>query len=154
MKSKQPVVYVARELKVPDEEGSYHVFGWFVSAAYLRRTVIDYTTSGDKYYNYLVDFSVEPAIFAIDDKVSIFVENGDRQPKSKIFKDYPTCKAYVNKLNEGRVEHLLSSKSAYRYKSNVEAKFNEVMDYAKRLEARCIPVLERQEQETNKQIEL
>ena len=143
-KTKQPIVYVARELKVADGYGSYHVFGWFVSKAYLKRTTIDYTTSGDKHCNHIVDFNICPAIFAIDDNVSIHAENGDSEPRAEIFKDYKSCKEYVNQLNKGRVEHFKNNKSAFRWQGCVEIKYNEVMKYAKYLEEKYIPLEERQ----------
>ena len=145
--SKQPVVYVARELRVPDGEGTSVTFGWFVSKAYLRREVIDFTTSGNKICNYFVDFNISPAIFAIDNNVSIHAENGDSEPKAEIFRDYKSCKDYVDKLNKDRVEHFTNSKSAYRWKGYAEVKFNEVMEYAKYLESKYISDEERQDKD-------
>ena len=145
--SKQPVVYVARELRVPDGEGADFVFGYFVSKAYLRRKVIDYTTSGTRNCNHIVDFNISPAIFAIDNNVGIHAENGDGEPKAEIFRDYKSCKEYVNQLNSGIVEHYTSSKSAYRWKGCAEEKFKEVMEYAKYLEEKYIPAVERQDKD-------
>ena len=145
--SKQPVVYVARELRVPDGEGTDVVFGWFVSKAYLRRKVIDYTTSGARIYNHIVDFNISPAIFAIDNSVGIHAENGDGEPKAEIFRDYKSCKEYVDELNSGRVEYFSNSKSAYRWRGCAEEKFKKVMEYAKYLEEKYIPAEERQDKD-------
>lgn len=145
--SKQPVVYVARELRVLDGEGTNFVFGYFVSKAYLRRKIIDYTTSGTRNCNHIVDFNISPAIFAIDNGVGIHAENGDGEPKAEIFRDYKSCKEYVNQLNSGIVEHYSNSKSAYRWRGYAEAKFKEVMKYAERLESQLIPDEERQDKD-------
>ena len=142
--SKQPVVYVARELRVGDSDGAYRVFGWFVSKAYLRRKTIDYTTSGDKYVNHIVDFNICPAIFAIDDNVSIHAENGDSEPKAEIFKDYVSCKQYVNDLNKTRLSRLTRNESEYMCEK-IENKLIEVMKYAKYLEEKYIAVEEREQ---------
>lgn len=145
--SKQPVVYVARELRVSDGDGGQFVMGWFVSKAYLTRKVIDYTTSGTRNCNHIVDFNIGPAIFAIDNNVGIHAENGDGEPKAEIFRDYKSCKEYVNQLNRDRFEYFASSKSAYRWKGYAEEKFKEVMEYAKYLEEKYIPEVERQDKD-------
>lgn len=142
--SKQPVVYVARELKVGDGDGGYQVYGWFVSKAYLRRKTIDYTTSGDKYVNHIVDFNICPAIFAIDNNVNIHAENGDGESKSKIFKDYQSCKEYVDRLNEHRLRTTTIDKPQY-IREKIEGRFKEVMKYAKYLEEKYIPLEEREQ---------
>ena len=146
--SKQPVVYVARELKVGDGDGGYQVYGWFVSKAYLKRKTIDYTTSGDKYINHIVDFNICPAIFAMDDNVNIYAENGDSEPKAEIFKDYRSGKKYVKELNKGRLSRLTRNESEYWCKK-ITDKFEQVMKYAKYLEEKYIPLEERQQVSEN-----
>ncbi len=140
--SNQPVVYVARELKVGDGDGGYQVYGWFVSKAYLKRKTIDYTTSGDKYCNHIVDFNICPAIWAMDDNVSIYAENGDKEPKSQIFKNYISCKRYVKELNKSRLGRLTRNESEYMCQK-ITDKFEQVMKYAKYLEDKYIPLEER-----------
>lgn len=142
-KNKQPKVFVARELRIPDSKGFRHVFGWFVSKAYLTKELIEYTTSGDENHHYIVDFNLCPAIFAMDDGVRIFAENGDCETKSRIFEDYNSCKEYVDNLNSSRIEYFKNSKSAYRWTGVIEETFKEVMDYANYLEIKLIPVEER-----------
>ncbi len=142
--SKQPVVYVARELRVYDNEGTNYVFGWFVSKAYLRRTTIDYTTSGDKLCNHIVDFNICPAVFAMDDNVDIHTENGDHEPKAEIFKDYASCKRYVKELNKNRLERLTRNKGEYTCEK-ITDKFEQVMKYAKYLEDKYITEEEKQQ---------
>ena len=112
--SNQPVVYVARELSTADYYGTYE-FGYFVSKAYLKRKEIDYKPSGDIEYNHIVDFNIWPAIFAIDNNVNIHTENGDGESRSRIFKDYQSCKEYVDRLNEHRLKCLKLGKSEYVY---------------------------------------
>lgn len=146
--SKQPVVYVARELRVYDNVGTNYVFGWFVSKAYLKRKTIDYTTSGDEYVNHIVDFNICPAIFAMDNNVNIHAENGDSEPKSEIFKNYISCKRYVKELNKGRLGRLTRNESEYMCEK-ITDKFEQVMKYAKYLEEKYIPLEERQQVSEN-----
>ena len=108
---------------------------------------IHMTMKSDSYCNHIVDFNISPAIFAMDNGVSIHAENGDREPKAEIFRDYTSCKDYVNQLNAGIVEHYSNSKSAYRWRGCAEAKFKEVMEYAERLESQLIPAEERQDKD-------
>lgn len=142
--SKQPVVYVARELSAVNEYGDYYLFGYFVSKAYLRRKEIDYKESGDIEYNHIVDFNICPAIFAMDDNVNIHAENGDGEAKAKIFKDYKSCKEYVDKLNKHRLASMVSDKYAYS-RIIIKERFKEVMKYAKYLEDKYIPLEEREQ---------
>ena len=140
--SNQPVVYVARELSVANGEGENYIFGYFVSKAYLRKKEIEYTPAGDINHNHIVDFNIWPAIFAIDNNVGIHAENGDGESKSKIFKDYQSCRKYVNDLNKRRLITMTSDKTPYHC-ARIKQKFGEVMEYAQFLEERYIPAEER-----------
>ena len=124
--SNQPVVYVARELSVANGEGKNYIFGYFVSKAYLRKKEIEYTPAGDINHNH----------------VGIHAENGDGESKSKIFKDYQSCRKYVNDLNKRRLITMTSDKTPYHC-ARIKQKFGEVMEYAQFLEERYIPAEER-----------
>ena len=141
--NKQPVVYVVRELTVDGVDDLYSVIGWFVSKAYLTKTMIEYTEEGDKYYGHTVDFNIGPAIFAIDNNVDIHAENGDKASKSELFKDYKSCKEYAMRLNKLRLERLTKGKSEYDCEV-IKKKFSEAMKYAKYLEEKYLSVEERE----------
>lgn len=141
--NKQPVVYVVRELTVEGIDEMYPVIGWFVSKSYLKAKHTEYTEMGSKMYSYFVNFDINPAIFA-NDGISIYAENGENVVKSEIFKDYKSCKEYAKGLNKRRLECLLENKSEHDCEM-IKRKFKEVMEYARYLEEKYIPLEERQQ---------
>lgn len=147
--SKQPVVYVVRQLRIPARDGDDGAFGYFVSKAYLQRAIIDYSISGDKEFHYFVDFNIYPEISVKDYYELIHVENGDCKRKSEIFKDYKSCKKYVEELNNDIFENSLDCISAeYCNKGYIEENNYKICECAKLLEEKYIPIEERQSQES------
>ncbi len=131
---KRPVVYVPRELHVYDTDGECIKFGYFVSTAHLKRKVVDYKKNGEIYNNYFV--SLDHYISNMDNKINIYTENGD-YCKDVIFKDYRSCKEYVDELNKWQ---LIILKQDRIYSLDIiERKFKEVMEYGKMLEEKYIP---------------
>ena len=131
---KRPVVYVPRELYAYDTDGECIKFGYFVSTAHLQRKVVDYKKNGENYNNYFV--SLDHYISNMDNKINIYTENGD-YCKDVIFKDYRSCKAYVDELNKWQ---LIILKQDRIYSLDIiERKFKEVMEYGKMLEEKYIP---------------
>jgi len=141
--SKQPVVYVARELNVDGIDELYSVMGWFVSKAYLKNTNIEYTEEGDKYYDYTVDYTINPTIPARADN-KIYTVNGDNVSTPVIFSDYKSCKTYARSLNKYRFDRVTRGKSEQECEV-IKKTFREVMQYAKRLEDRFIAEEEKQQ---------
>ncbi len=130
---KRPVVYVPRELHVYDTDGECIKFGYFVSTAHLRRKVVDYNEDGKNYNNYYVN--LDHYISNMDNKINIYTENGDCC-KDVIFKDYKSCKAYVDQLNQIQLT-ILKQERIYSL-DKIERKFKEVMEYGKALEEKYI----------------
>lgn len=132
---KRPVVYVARDLHAYDVDGEYFQFGYFVSTAHLDRKVIDYTKNGEKHNNYYVN--LDHYISNLDNNVNIYAECGDSL-KDRVFKDYRSCKEYVDQLNKYTIENLVKGKCIYS-SEKINIKFKEVMEYGKMLEEKYIP---------------
>jgi len=130
---KRPVVYVPRELHAYDTDGECIKFGYFVSTAHLDRKVIDYKKNGENYNNYYVN--LDHYISNMDNKINIYTENGDCC-KDVIFKDYISCKVYVNQLNQKQLSYLKQDE-IYSI-DTIERKFKEVMEYSKALEEKYI----------------
>lgn len=144
--SKQPIVYVPRALYIRDYNDEDIIFGWFVSKAYLKRKVFDYKTNGVRSINYFVDFNINPAIYSSDSYTGIYAENGDNEEKTIVFKDYKSCKEFVNILNKDRNKTLpILLRGGWTLGG--EAKFTEVLEYAERLESQLIPAEERKDKD-------
>ncbi len=129
---KRPVVYVPRELHVYDTDGECIKFGYFVSTAHLKRKVVDYKENGENYNNYYV--SLDHYISNMDNN-TIYTENGD-YCKDIIFKEYRSCKEYVDQLNQMQLSHLKQEEIYSTEK--IERKFKKVMEYGKMLEEKYI----------------
>ena len=98
-KSKQPIVYVAREIYIYDRDCRCYKVANFVSKAYLMETNIKYNEDGSIDKQYFVDFNINPSIFAIDRKTHFHVQNGDNIEVSTVFRDYESCRKYVTGIN-------------------------------------------------------
>ena len=153
MENKQPIVFVPRALKLLDGEGqlTHQTFGWFVSKAYLKSVTTEYTTKGEIKTNYVVNFC--PQIHDWEEDVSILVENGDNVSEHKIFKDYKSCKQYVNKLNKDKDNLLIKQNlecfecpiyNSEYLREQIRKSFKEVMSYANYLEDKYISTDEKQ----------
>jgi len=147
-RNRQPVIFTSRELRIYDNEGKARTFGFFVSKAYLKQVIINYEEDGDKLRKYVVDFTINPGIFADDnhkgiDNIDIHAENGETKTRTDIFRDYKSCKANVKAYNNQLISYLTRFKSPYA-REKIEQKFKEVMEYAKYLEEKYIPEEERE----------
>ncbi len=144
--SKRPIVYVERELGVYIN-GNYRTFGFFVSKAYLKETTINYENDGSKFVVSKVDFNVNPSIFIEDKDFKICVENGRDVLKTKIFKDYSSCKKYVNEHNH-KLATTVGTISASKIAKRMEL-HKTVLQYGVELESEYIPLEERQQVSEN-----
>ena len=75
----------------------------------------------------------------MDNKINIYTENGD-YCKDVAFKDYKSCKEYVNQLNQMQLSYL-NQEEIYSTEK-IERKFKEVMEYGRMLEEKYIPIEE------------
>ncbi|MFQ6723845.1 MAG: hypothetical protein ACLRFE_00740 [Clostridia bacterium] len=141
---KRPVVYVPRKLEVDGIDELYPVICWFVSKAYLKMTTIEYPEHDNKYVAHVVDYSINPDMLEQNCELSANIEDGDNVLKAIVFKDYKSCKEYVNQLNKLRFKNLIKGKHECACEE-IEDKFKQVLKCGKDLEDKCIPFQERQQ---------
>ena len=122
-------VYVPRKLYAYDIDGECIKFGYFVSTAHVKSRTVDHNEEGKVYKNFYI--SLDYYISSSDDYRNIHVENGFCLTNI-VFKDFESCKEYVDQLNKENLEKLINTKRLYT--SAINEKFKEVMDFGKQLE--------------------
>lgn len=139
MKNKQPIVYVARDIWFCNGLGDHQKIACFVSPAHLYESFKEYFEDGSVNQEFLVKFDNKPervylsknAYFDVDarKKLSFKVD--------KIFKNYQSCKDYVNNTNN------LLSNNHIRVLSSMIAQKNSIhniaVKYGQKLEHKLIP---------------
>lgn len=99
-KSKQPLVYVPREIGI-SEAGKSCTIAYFVSKAYLQKVITEYSKEdGSLQAYYFVNFDNIPSLYVDDLSIALQTSIGDNVEVCEIFKDYQSCKDFVNKINE------------------------------------------------------
>ena len=108
MEDNRPIVYIARGLELIDDDNELHTVAHFVAKAHLVSKKIDYSKISSKYnfHEYEVDcseFTVEKPEFGFFGESLNLVM---RRPKKVFyaFKNYKSCKDYVNKKNRELLE--------------------------------------------------
>lgn len=99
--NKRPIVYTIRELSTYDDEYNICLIGYFVSRAYVTHLDITYHKTGAAVKKYDIDFC-DMVYTDFNSSPVWFVENGSKTEvyQSKIFKDYTSCKKYVDEQND------------------------------------------------------
>ena len=108
MEDKRPIVYVARDLELIDDDNELHTVAYFVAKAHLESKKITYNKISANYnfHEYEVDcseFTIEKPEFGVfDESLNLIM----RRPKKLFFtsKSYKSCKDYVNKKNQELLE--------------------------------------------------
>ena len=146
--NKRPIVYTIREIRTYNDEYEECRIGYFVSRAYVTHLDITYHKTGAAVKKYDIDFC--DMIYTDFNSTPIWiVENGSKNEEyqSKIFKDYASCKNYVDQQNyifATTVGTPAASKIAKRMELHKQA-----LKYGAKLEEKYIPLEERQEVSEN-----
>ena len=149
--SKQPVVYVARELSTYcDGKVELRGAGFYVSKAYLLFAGKKYNEDGTITKEFEVDYvnRFENLDKKPDESFwDFYAEISDVKPfKREVFTNYAQCKKYVNEQNYKRLntEGFVSPSRLIRQKA-----YKQVIDYGARLEEKYIPLEEREQVSEN-----
>ena len=138
-KSKQPIVYVAREIYIYDRENKCYRVANFVSRAYLMETTFKYNEDGSIDKEHFVDFGIDPAIFAIDRKTNFHVQNGHNIRAIEIFDNYESCSKYVDKINKRLADTFdIYNTPLSLYGQQMHKIHNKAVEYGKSLEEEFI----------------
>ena len=142
--NKRPIAYTIRELLTYDDEYNECLIGYFASRAYVTHLDITYHKTGAVVKKYDIDFC--DMIYTNFNSSPVWiVENGSKSEvyQSKIFKDYASCKKYVDQQNyifATSVGTTAVSKIAKRMELHKQA-----LKYGAELERKYIPVEEREQ---------
>lgn len=102
-KSKQPIVYVPREISI-SEAGKSCILAYFVSKAYLQTVITEYNKEdGSAQAYYFVNYDNIPNKYVDDLCITLQTQIGDNVEVCEIFKDYQSCKDFVDKINKNLV---------------------------------------------------
>lgn len=146
--NKRPIVYTIREIRTYNNEHEKCRVGYFVSRAYVTHLDITYHKTGAEVKKYDIDFC-DMVYTDFNSSPVWFVENGSKNEvyQSKIFKDYMSCKKYVDQQNyifETTVGTTSASKIAKRMELHKQAS-----EYGKVLEEKYISLEEREQIDKN-----
>ena len=109
MEDNRPIVYIARDLELLDDDNELHTVAYFVTKAHLESKKIVYSkiSSNYNFHEYEVDcseFTVETPDFGFfGESLNLIM----RRPPKKVFyafKNFKSCKDYVNKKNRELLE--------------------------------------------------
>lgn len=106
MENKQPVVYVARNVKFYNGLGDVQDVACYVSKAHLQESFIKYFENGDIDKEYLVGFDYIPQISLLTDYAGFDAGSERVDRVAEVFSDYKTCKEYVNEINRKLAQNI------------------------------------------------
>ena len=142
--NKRPIVYTIRELSTYDDEYNICLIGYFVSRAYVTHLDITYHKTDAAVKKYDIDFC-DMIYTDFNSSPVWFVENGSKNEvyQSKIFKDYVSCKKYVNEQNNiyFKTNHTTMPRRIELHK--------QALEYGEALEEKYIPLEEREQSNEN-----
>ena len=146
-KNKRPIVYVAREFIYCDDNNKEMLGGYYVSKAYLHFAGKEYNEDGTISKEFKVDFvNRYECLDKKDDEVfcELYAEISDvKATKREIFKDYASCKKYVNEQNL-KMATAIGTTSASKVVVRMEF-YKQAYKYAAALEEKYIPAEEREQ---------
>ncbi|MBQ3502422.1 MAG: hypothetical protein IJA72_02045 [Clostridia bacterium] len=137
--NKRPIVYTIRELLTYDDEYNSCLIGYFVSRAYIAHLDITYHKTGAAVKKYDIDFC-DMVYTNFNSSPVWFAENGSKSEvyQSKIFKDYASCKKYVDGQNS-----IYFTQNHTTMPRRIEL-HKQALKYCKVLEEKYIPAEERE----------
>lgn len=125
-----PIVYVAREIWIYDELGKIYDVANFVSKAYLKKAVIQYENDGNAYKEFFVD--LKPIKYQKQDNSMFYTQDGNNIKVFHVFKDYVSCRKYVDNLNSYIVSDIYHFPiSLYTQRHSIH---DNAVQYGKKLE--------------------
>lgn len=149
MEDKRPKVYVPRVLTTYNDNDMEIMIGYYVSKAYLSFVGKRYNEDGTvicKYeVNFVNGFETKDADFEIldEDGEEFYVETSVNVPRNEVFKDYKSCKQYVDELNQ-KFAQAVGTTSASKIAKRMEL-HKKAIEFGAKLEEKYIPFEERRE---------
>ncbi len=142
--NKRPIAYTIRELLTYDDEYNECLIGYFASRAYVTHLDITYHKTGAVVKKYDIDFC--DMIYTNFNSSPVWiVENGSKSEvyQSKIFKDYASCKKYVDEQNR-----IYFTQNHTTMPRRMEL-HKQALKFGAKLEEKYIPLEERQQVSEN-----
>lgn len=147
MKDKRPVVYVARTI-TGYENYSERLIANFVAKAYLIGMEKWWDPDGRTGETYYVEFCDQCFSWGEWVDADLTAEYPESR-KDRVFKDYISCKKYVDKINKDNVEYKLKSETDKSRRREIVSIYKTAIAFGKVLEEKYIPLEERQQLDEN-----
>ena len=142
MKDKRPVRYVARRI-IGHENFGDRLIAVFVARAYLMHMEKYWSKDGISGETYSVEFCDDGFAWGewVDTNLSV------EYPETRVdcvFKDYDSCKKYVDELNKSNFEYKLHNAQNKKEYSEIVSNYNTAIAFGNAMEEKYIPAEERQ----------